>query len=130
MTNQPLLAVKIDRDSVCAGDDTDPHATIVTLSPSATFAELLRMVTDRHFLASISGDKATWLVAVPAFRAGFIGVVAQQWDAPRLLIPAETTVASLFAAGEPAVYFTYWLQSDPHEVFACLQAGLALPERF
>lgn len=127
MPSEPLLHLKIDRNSVCAGDDTDPHDIPLSLPASATVADLLTEVTRRHFLASISGGKATWLIMVPGFRREPIGVAAQQWDAPQFVIAPETRLATLFGDGEPSVFFRYWEQSDPERVFACLQAGTPLP---
>ncbi|MES2461968.1 MAG: hypothetical protein V4671_15395 [Armatimonadota bacterium] len=122
--------VLIDRDSVCAGDDTEPHQTDLRISPSATIADLLALVAQRHYLASISGGKATWLIEVPGLPKSVIGVAAQQWNAPRLLIPSATPLSVLFPTDrKPSLFFRYWLQSDPDLVFSHLQAGKEPPDR-
>jgi hypothetical protein len=119
--------IHLDRDSVCAGDDTESHESHLSLPLSATLADLLTAVSERHYLASISGGKATWLIQI-AGRKDFIGVIAQQWETPRLLLPAETKLSVLLSGTKPAVFFRYREQSDPELVFSCLASGNELPK--
>ncbi len=78
-------------------------------------------------LACIHGGRATWIVDAGARP---IAVVAEQWRDPKLLVPAATTVAELFAEAPPAVHFRYWCQADPDAVFAALRDGRPLPSRY
>jgi hypothetical protein len=124
----PFL-VRLDRDSVCAGDDTDPHDIRVAIPPSSTIGELLDVVARQHYLAGISGGQATWLIAVGGAAGQSIGVMAQQWEAPRLILPGDTPLAVLFADREPALYFRYGEQADPELVFDRVKSERDLPER-
>lgn len=119
--------VTVDRDSVSAGDDTDPHRTTFRLPPTATVGELLAAAWRACPLASIAGGRATWLIDVGA-PAHCIGVMAQQWQAPRLLV-GDVAAATLFAHGTRSVFFRYWAQSDPDAVFEALRSGAPLPDK-
>jgi hypothetical protein len=122
-------AATVDRDSVCAGDDTEPHSAVFATNSQCTVAELLAQARRASPLASIAGGKATWLIDTEGPGQGCIGVIAQQWDEPRLLVPQDATVASLFGQHEPRIYFRYWCQADPQQVFEALRAGTGLPPR-
>ena len=117
----------VDRDSVCAGDDSDPHSAVFATSAQATVAELVAQARRASPLASIAGGKATWLIDTDGPGKGCIGVIAQQWDEPRLLVPQDTTVAALFGQREASVFFRYWCQADPDQVFEALRTGRELP---
>lgn len=79
-------------------------------------------------LASIAGGRATWLIEV-GVSGRCIGVIAQQWVAPRLLVP-DDAIASLFGSGAPSVYFRYRAQSDPDAVFEALRTGNPFPDKY
>jgi hypothetical protein len=96
---------------------------------SADIADLLDRVARERFLASVSGGAATWLVTLGQNNQTTIGVVAQQWERPRLTVPLGTSLTTLFADIEPIVYFRYLLQVDPDLVFDCLRSGKELPAR-
>ncbi len=148
--HDPLLTVTVDRDSVAAGDDTVSHAVTIAVASGLPVTRLLAEALRACPLAGIQGGKATWIVDVGAAGAGSIGVVAEQWDAPRLLVPDTVTVATVFAAPAPeatvftapapeatvyaapapVLFFRYWCQADPDAVFAALRAGTALPSRY
>jgi hypothetical protein len=124
------LQIFVDRDSVCAGDDTEPHLQAFAVPESITIGAFLVALDDAHFLASIQGGAATWLIDCQSPNgARCIGVAAQQWPAPRLLVPADTPVLELLDANRPALYFRYRLQTDPDEVLASLETGRPLPRR-
>jgi hypothetical protein len=118
------------RDSVAAGDDADaPHEWLLPAGPGATVAEIVERIRGARpaYLASISGGKATWIIET----GRPIAVVAQQWDAPRWLVPPDTPVWSTVArSARPHVQARYWLQVDPERVLHALQTGSPLPDRY
>jgi len=77
------MIVHITRDSVCAAEDTDPHANSRTVTVSSDIAVelLIKRVCEVADLPKISGGNATWCVSsnIP------LAIVAQQWLAPRLI---------------------------------------------
>jgi len=78
-------------------------------------------------LALIAGGEATWLIDIVG-QQGSIGVMAQQWSAPRLIVPPETSAQDLFKGSEkPSVHFRYWGQSNPDEVFEAVRTNAPLP---
>ena len=122
-----MIDIKIDRDSVHAGDDIAPHFTTLRVPSSATVGEFLQQVRGAGFLASISGGEATWVIDCPEAKGGTIGVLAQQWQEPRLAIPANTPVSTLISLNRPSFYFRYRAQADPQSVFSTLLSGTELP---
>ena len=67
-----MMTVNVDRDSVAAGDDTDSHAVTATVPVASNVAELVTASLRACPLASISGDRATWLVDVGGTCVGVI----------------------------------------------------------
>ena len=123
-----MLILAIDRDSVHAGDDLISHANSVKLDPTATLGTALEAIQTMHYLPSISGDEATWIICASGQP---IGVLAQQWEAPRLVVPIESPVTQIFGEDEPLLFFfRYWCQTDPHVVFSCIAAGEVLASRY
>ena len=111
--NAPLHCTA-DRDSVCAGDDTESHRAAFDL-PAATVRELVAAAMRACPLASIAGGRATWLVDVGT-PARCVAVIAQEWVAPRLLV-ADVPAAALFGDGARLVHFRYHAQRDPQAAF-------------
>jgi hypothetical protein len=124
------LKVTVDRDSVCAGDDCEAHNAAFETSADTTLAEFVQQAARACPLASIAGGQATWLVDTEGDGKGCIGVVAQQWSAPRFLLPESTTVAQHFGTRPPSVYFRYWCQVSPDAVFDALRSNGPLPSRY
>lgn len=67
------------------------------------------------YLPGISGGKATWIICSSGKQ---IGVLAQQWAEPKLVIPAEIILSQYFGDSEPRLLFRYWCQADPDHVFS------------
>lgn len=123
------IRIRVDRDSVCAGDDAVSHGATLCVASSCNLLELLGAAWRACPLASIAGGQATWLIDV-SDPDNCIGVMAQQWPQPKLLISAETAAVDLFMGSEPSLYFRYWCQSNPDAVFSALQSKTALPARY
>ncbi len=123
------MTIQIDRDSVHPGDDLVSHATTLNISHSATIADFLKEIRQVHFLPSISGGKATWLIDSEGSESKCIGVLAQQWSEPKLTISASTPITEI-SSGKPGFYFRYWCQADPDTVFSCVRSGRELPDKY
>jgi len=115
------------RDSVCLADDYDaPHEMKMEVSLDTPLDFWLAQLVSRSYLASIAGNKATWILE----GRSAVAVVAQQWSAPRFLVwPQEPLAHLLDANAKPHFEFRYWSQADPDLVFQCLQRGEPLPDR-
>ena len=127
MQNSDRLVLRVERDSVCAGDGVDaPHAANFELARDDSVAHAVSAVVRARYLPEIAGGAATWIV-----RAGDqpLAVVAQQWDAPKFLTEASTRTPLATLADAPALFFRYECQVDPSEVLACLRTGRPLPDR-
>lgn len=123
------LRAIVDRDSVCAGDDCESHEAAFLTSAQTTVAEFLRQAMRASPLAGIAGGQATWLIDTAGYGNGCIGVMAQQWERPELLLSEDTTVEQLFGERQPTVFFRYWCQSSPDAVVQALRSGGPLPSR-
>lgn len=129
MSHTSAIRITADRDSVCAGDDCLSHEATFSVAASSNVLEVLAAAWRACPLAGIAGGQATWLIDV-AGSNNCIGVMAQQWDQPKLLISPETSAAALFTGAEPSLYFRYWCQSDPDAVLGALQSKALLPARY
>jgi hypothetical protein len=119
------MEIMIWRDSVAMGDDADaPHEWRLPLDPGATAGAVVEALLRARYLPSIAGGEATWIVE----GARPLAVVAQQWEAPRWLVPPETPVAALRRpAGPPDLEVRYWCQADPDRVRALTGRGCRVP---
>jgi hypothetical protein len=124
------LTIRLDRDSVHAGDDMEPHVELLRVGEEMSIGGLLGQIQKAGFLPSISGGEATWIVKSSADPDRPIGVVAQQWSEPGLLVPSRASLREHFGPSEPSLFFSYWCQANPHLVLAALRDGKALPSRY
>ena len=119
------MLIRVDRRSVAAGDDADPHLKDFDLPGDTSLADAVSHVVATGYLPGVLGGHATWIVRGTD---RVLGVVAQQWDTPRFLVDAAQAIRE-FAAGPPGVclFFDYRMQADPDEVLAHLAAGREPP---
>jgi hypothetical protein len=110
------VQLRLDRDSVHAGDDTVAHATVIEIEPWRKLRTVISdVVSTRHYLASIIGGEATWIVeGAPGHLA--LAVVAQQWDEPVLLVRNR----AIERFGE-LLYFAYLAQVAANEILERLR---------
>jgi hypothetical protein len=115
------MRVRVDRDSVGAGDDVDPHDVVLDLPAAETLEVLVASVLRAYELPRIQGGKATWCLA----SRRPIAVVAQQWDSPRMVAWQPRPVSDCKVVdGVVRLHFTYLAQVDPevaYEVLRCLR---------
>jgi hypothetical protein len=103
-----MLVLAVDRDSVHPGDDLISHANSVRLDPTATLRIALGAIQTMHYLPGISGDEVSWIICASDQP---IGVLAQQWEAPKLVVPIESLVTQFFGGDEPFLFFKYRCQT-------------------
>jgi hypothetical protein len=127
VTNQLIVW----RDSICAGDDCDaPHELALAVRDESLRSFTARLV-DASYLASVGGGRAAWILQTDSQAGRPLAVVAQQWAQPRFLVAADSPVTDYIERdAAPHLYFRYWCQVDPEQVFACLQRGEPLPDRY
>jgi hypothetical protein len=124
-----LAKIHLDRDSVHACDDLDSHATTVEADLKSDVGTLLKILKSTY-LPEISGGLATWIVSCSGIGPTPLGVMAQQWQEPRLRVPAETSLGDLLGCGRLSITFEYWSQQDPAIVFERISAGMAPPPKW
>jgi hypothetical protein len=114
-----IRVIALDRTSVAAGDDTDPHGCRVTVPDPTIVQDVVQAIPtaevrfgDRTvgFLAGIAGGEATWVVATVEPRSA-LAVIAQQWTGPRYVVAPQTAVTA------DRFFVHYHAQNDPDEVY-------------
>lgn len=124
------LKIKIDRDSVHPADDLFSHEKTIQFPTSGTILEFLTLVNHPPYLPSISGDQATWIIDLLGPQENCLGVVAQQWQQPKLTIPLATPITDLITSQHSTFFFRYWCQADPEKVFFAIRNHTSLPDRY
>ncbi len=130
MPEPAYLQIKIDRDSVTMADDIFSHEKTVEFPASGTILEFLQLVNRPPYLPGILGDQATWIVDLLGHQESCLGVVAQQWQQPRLTIPLTTPISDLINSQQSSFSFRYWCQADPERVFLTICNHTSLPDRY
>lgn len=113
------IVIKVQRDSVCAGDDINaPHEKIFKVEENWKVVDLLNYILSENYLVKIQGQDATWSVAGPHP----IAVISKQWDKPRMIISSDATFEGDFF-NLPIRYFkfSYHLTLDPNVVYKVLK---------
>ncbi|MER5867512.1 hypothetical protein [Kitasatospora sp. NPDC002040] len=119
------MRLQLTRDSVAMGDDVDaPHEASMELPDGTPLREAVAaVVVEGRYLALIAGGRASWILTGAGVGAGAaIAVVAQQWDEPRFLVPADLAPVS---SDDGAVHwhFRYLAQRDPEDIYRELGAA-------
>ena len=127
---EPLIELKVDRDSVCAGDDCQSHMAALSVPAETALTEVLNLAQKACSLASIAGGNATWLIDTQGYGKGCVGVVAQQWAEPKLTIEKNITAGQIWNSSKGTLFFRYWCQSNPNAVFEAIKSGGELPPRY
>ncbi len=111
------MRVRVDRDSVCAGDDIDAHDLVLDLPDAETLDALVAAVLRAYALPQIEGGKATWCVA----SRQPIAVVAQQWASPRMVPWQPRPISDCkIVDGIVRLHLTYLAQIDPDVAYEVL----------
>jgi hypothetical protein len=112
------MQVRVDRDSVCAGDDVEAHDRILAVPDTGTLEGLTSSVLRVFDLPRIQGGRATWCLT----SRRPVAVVAQEWSAPRM-VPWQSRPISdcKMVDGVVRLHFNYLAQVDPEIVLQVLQ---------
>ncbi|WP_062106400.1 hypothetical protein [Bacillus niameyensis] len=112
------MKIRLIRDSVAMGDDVyAPNEKVIEIPATFTLEELVKQVKEIHYLPSIYGGKATWVLYEDFNRPPLV-VLAQQWEKAKFLVDSSQTLSDLFLGKDQGVFFfRYLLQRDPDEVF-------------
>jgi hypothetical protein len=110
-------------------DDVDaPHDDSIEVADS-TVSMIAHSIVSNQYLAKIAGGKATWILRTKV-NGEPLAVIAQQWASPRLLDAAPKNAVPNRQTGKLQVYVEYYCQADPNLVYAALQGGQPLPDRY
>jgi hypothetical protein len=118
------MRLRLTRGSVAMGDDADaPHEQERDFPADMTIRDVVEAVVAGGYLASVQGDRATWVVRTGSGTP--LAVVAQQWGPePRMLGGGHGSLGSLVAAdGSVRLHFAYLAPRDPDAVHRELSAG-------
>lgn len=125
-----MIKLKVDRDSVHAGDDMSSHEISVDVSEDISIEELLTHAAKKCILPTISGGMGTWFAYLELEPKKYLGVLAQQWENPKLLVSSDVTLGSICSKTSAKLTFRYWCQADPSLVFKSLANNTELPSRY
>lgn len=62
-SSSKTITIKINRDSVCMGDDINSHEKEITLSASISLKEFIGKLQERY-IPSVAGPVAIWLLRI------------------------------------------------------------------
>ncbi len=121
-------SIIVRRDSVAAGDDVfAPHAQKINVERDESLEFTLEKILATHYLPSILGGKATWIVV----GKNPLAVTAQQWSKPHFLVEPVTRTQDLIDfTNEWQLEFRYWCQVEPNEVVASIKQEKRLPDKY
>lgn len=113
------MLIHYTRDSVAMGDDVyAPHEIEFDLSSAATLEDVIHKIKAMSYLPKIYGGKATWVLyngSTP------LAVIAQQWEQAKIFDCRDLAIQKLFLKEEVNLFFRYYAQQDPNDVFATLK---------
>lgn len=56
------MEIKVNRESVCLGDDVEDHSKIYQLDNDVTYIDLFDMLKKDNYFPSISGNNVVWVL--------------------------------------------------------------------
>lgn len=56
------MKIKVNRDSVCLGDDIDDHTKEYQINDNSTYEDLFKLLLKDHYFPSISGNNVVWVL--------------------------------------------------------------------
>lgn len=56
------MDIKVNRDSVCMGDDVVDHSKVFKIDDDATYEELFQVLKEKHYFPSVSGNNVVWVL--------------------------------------------------------------------
>ena len=125
-----MVTLKVDRDSVHAGDDMSSHEISIDVTEDMSIEELLTFAAQKCVLPKISGGMGTWFAYLESEPKIYLGVFAQQWRNPKFLINSATMLGAIYSKEQTKLIFRYWCQADPDLVFKSLADNTELPSKY
>ena len=61
------MEIKIDRESVCMGDDCEDHSKIYQFEDNATYEDLFEKLKNDNYFPSVSGNNVVWVLTAKDF---------------------------------------------------------------
>lgn len=56
------MEIRVNRDSVCMGDDIDSHVKVYHLDDNATYEDLFHVLKEDRYFPSIAGNNVVWVL--------------------------------------------------------------------
>ncbi|MEO6989317.1 MAG: hypothetical protein ABI239_11800 [Aquihabitans sp.] len=109
------MLIRLDRDSVAAGDDVDSHEEMREVDGRQPLERFVAELFRDGYLPRISGGKASWVMR-RSRRAEPLGVAATKYSEMHVFRLTETDSLDLNEVGE-SLFFEYAAQTNPNEVF-------------
>jgi hypothetical protein len=109
------VLIRLSRDSVAAGDDLESHDQELEVDGRRPLARFVYDLVRDHYLPSIQGGNATWIVRTSR-QGTVLGVVSTRYHDPQPLHFIDGRHRDLSEVGG-TLYFEYAAQRDPQEVF-------------
>ena len=98
------MQLRIDRDSVCAGDDVEGHDELRRYEPQMRFGFVVQSILNSNFLPIFEKGTAFWVVSVDQRP---IGVVCGKWEKPKFVVDADSELQSQCRGAPSTLYFPY-----------------------
>lgn len=111
------MKLKINRDSVCAGDDIDDHDELRRYEPQMKFAFVIQSILNSGFLPIYEGSEAPWLISVDDKP---VGVACGNWPKPRFTIDPDSPLQAICGTELSTVHFHYRCQEGAEALFASI----------
>lgn len=97
--------IKVERDSVCMGDDIDaPHEYKFNLREDATLNALFEHLTNKNYLASVAGKNHSWEATI---NNNVVAVFLGNNKVPKSSATLATQISKYVINGIVDVYFIY-----------------------
>jgi dsRNA-specific ribonuclease len=112
------MELHINRDSVAAGDDADPHNKILEFLGDPSLKEALKRIVSSEYLPRMHDRKVSWVVSSQRPMA----VIAEHWQEPKFLrgFNGDDKLGSLARSETMKWHFSYLIQNDPDVVYEIL----------
>ena len=111
------MQVRIDRDSVCAGDDVEAHDELRRYEPQMKFGYVVQSIIISDFLPIYEGSNAAWLISVDNKQ---IGVASGKWEKPKFTFNYDVELSSVCTGNPSTLYFHYHSEGEPEKLFESL----------
>lgn len=114
-----MKTIKINRDSVAAGDDINSHLQEITIQSNWKISDIIKHIILNNYLPLISGGKATWSVAIE----NPIAILTQETKfKPKLIcMPEYPYSGETYEVNIEQIHFNYHAQEDPENVYKVLR---------